>query len=276
MQIEGYKFDPQGEYVRRWLPELSRLPTEWIHHPWDASPNVLRAAGVELGCNYPRPIVEISAARDALQRSLAEMWEREAALKAAIANGREEGLGETVETLVNSGGGQVVMDVHKAVIRSRGASSAASSRRDQLVPCMPTESHKRAAAQMLNWDQASRNENGEPVQPACPTAQPGAMQERRNASRTGSYDESMEQADIVDNELHSTAESSAAVARQSDESRGAVPVWSQSPARQQRLAQHGNLVPIVPEVRRASMGRRHMHSSQMVNMEARSSHKVCY
>ncbi|KAF2299694.1 hypothetical protein GH714_002520 [Hevea brasiliensis] len=36
MAFEGYKFDPHGEYVRRWLPELARLPTEWIHHPWNA------------------------------------------------------------------------------------------------------------------------------------------------------------------------------------------------------------------------------------------------
>ncbi|CAM6090628.1 unnamed protein product [Calypogeia fissa] len=274
-QIEGYKFDPEGEYVRRWLPELSRLPTEWIHHPWDATPNVLRAAGVELGCNYPRPIVEISAARDCLQRSLAEMWEREAALKAAIANGQDEGLGETVETLVNSGSGQVVMDVHKVVIRSRGASSTASSRRDQLVPCMPSESHKRAAAQMLNWDQVSPDEIEEPVQQPCPATQPGVILDLPNTSRTGSYDRSMGEADIVDNELHSTAESSAAVGRQRDESRGAVPVWSQSPSvRPQRLPQHGALVPVVPEVRRPSVTRRHIHSLQMVNMEARSSHKA--
>jgi deoxyribodipyrimidine photolyase len=65
-QLEGYRFDPDGEYVRRWLPELSRLPNEWIHHPWDAPLSALRAAGVELGTNYPRPIVEIGVARERL------------------------------------------------------------------------------------------------------------------------------------------------------------------------------------------------------------------
>lgn len=69
-QMEGYKFDPQGEYVRKWLPELSRLPTEWIHHPWDTPPSVLRAAGVELGSNYPRPLVEFTAARSRLENAL--------------------------------------------------------------------------------------------------------------------------------------------------------------------------------------------------------------
>lgn len=91
-QVEGYKYDPEGEYVRRWLPELSRLPTEWVHHPWDAPSNVLRAAGVELGSNYPRPIVDIEAARERLAASLGAMWASEAALKAG---GLEEGLGET-------------------------------------------------------------------------------------------------------------------------------------------------------------------------------------
>lgn len=71
-QMEGYKYDPHGEYVRKWLPELSRLPTEWIHHPWDAPPRVLRAAGVELGSNYPRPLVEFAAARDRLETALRE------------------------------------------------------------------------------------------------------------------------------------------------------------------------------------------------------------
>nr|CAD1836180.1 unnamed protein product [Ananas comosus var. bracteatus] len=47
-QIQGHKFDPDGEYVRNWIPELVRMPTEWIHHPWDAPPSVLDAAGVEL------------------------------------------------------------------------------------------------------------------------------------------------------------------------------------------------------------------------------------
>lgn len=72
-QMEGYKYDPHGEYVRKWLPELSRLPTEWIHHPWDAPPRALQAAGVELGSNYPRPIVEIAAARSRLQMHLGDM-----------------------------------------------------------------------------------------------------------------------------------------------------------------------------------------------------------
>lgn len=54
---QGEKFDPEGNYVRCWVPELARLPSAWIHHPWQAAPAALAAARVELGRTYPRPIV---------------------------------------------------------------------------------------------------------------------------------------------------------------------------------------------------------------------------
>lgn len=60
---QGEKFDPEGAYVRRWLPELSELSTQWIHNPWEAPRNVLDKAGVELGKTYPRPIVDHPEAR---------------------------------------------------------------------------------------------------------------------------------------------------------------------------------------------------------------------
>jgi deoxyribodipyrimidine photo-lyase len=61
--LQGEKFDPKGAYVRRWLPELARLPTEHLHRPWEASAAVLAAAGVRLGCDYPAPILDHGAAR---------------------------------------------------------------------------------------------------------------------------------------------------------------------------------------------------------------------
>jgi deoxyribodipyrimidine photo-lyase len=61
---QGQKFDPEGDYVRRFVPELSRLPTAFIHAPWTASPAILEASGVRLGDVYPRPIVEHGAARE--------------------------------------------------------------------------------------------------------------------------------------------------------------------------------------------------------------------
>ncbi|WP_371345823.1 deoxyribodipyrimidine photo-lyase [Ancylobacter sp. IITR112] len=66
---QGEKFDPSGDYVRRYVPELAALPSETIHRPWEATPEVLRQAGVRLGDTYPRPIVNHALARDrALER----------------------------------------------------------------------------------------------------------------------------------------------------------------------------------------------------------------
>jgi deoxyribodipyrimidine photo-lyase len=60
---QGRKFDPDGAYVRRWIPELRRLPNQYIHAPFAAPLETLRAAGVRLGETYPRPIVELDAGR---------------------------------------------------------------------------------------------------------------------------------------------------------------------------------------------------------------------
>ncbi|HEY6448704.1 MAG TPA: deoxyribodipyrimidine photo-lyase [Acidobacteriaceae bacterium] len=63
--LQGRKFDPEGEYVRAWVPELAGLQAEHIHEPWKAPPLVLAAAGVRLGDNYPLPIVDHAEARAA-------------------------------------------------------------------------------------------------------------------------------------------------------------------------------------------------------------------
>ena len=62
---QGRKFDPDGEYVRHWCPELAKLPNEFIHLPFDAPAGVLAQAGVTLGQTYPRPIVDHTMARNA-------------------------------------------------------------------------------------------------------------------------------------------------------------------------------------------------------------------
>ncbi len=62
--LQGERFDPEGNYVRRWAPELARLPNAHIHAPWKADDETLKAAGVRLGDTYPAPIVDHSWARD--------------------------------------------------------------------------------------------------------------------------------------------------------------------------------------------------------------------
>jgi len=64
---QGEKFDLKGAYVRRWVPELAALPDRWIHKPWQASPLELKAASVDLGVSYPRPLIDHARAR---QRAL--------------------------------------------------------------------------------------------------------------------------------------------------------------------------------------------------------------
>jgi deoxyribodipyrimidine photo-lyase len=61
---QARRFDPDGTYVRRWVPELAGLAAPGIHAPWELGPLELAAAGVTLGAEYPAPIIDHAAARD--------------------------------------------------------------------------------------------------------------------------------------------------------------------------------------------------------------------
>ena len=71
--IQGMKFDPEGRYVKRWVPELADLGTKHLHQPWEASDAELREAGVELGVTYPKPIIEHSFGRERALEALASL-----------------------------------------------------------------------------------------------------------------------------------------------------------------------------------------------------------
>lgn len=62
---QGQKFDPQGEYIRRFVPEIAALPDRYLAAPWTAPAAVLAEAGVVLGETYPQPIVDLKASREA-------------------------------------------------------------------------------------------------------------------------------------------------------------------------------------------------------------------
>ena len=61
--LQGEKFDPQGDYVRRFVPELAGLPDRFLHKPWQAPAAVLARSDVQLGENYPFPIVDLAEGR---------------------------------------------------------------------------------------------------------------------------------------------------------------------------------------------------------------------
>ena len=65
--LQGEKFDPQGSYVSRWVPELAGLPAHRIHRPWEATAAELADAELDLGADYPMPIIDHRMAR---QRAL--------------------------------------------------------------------------------------------------------------------------------------------------------------------------------------------------------------
>jgi deoxyribodipyrimidine photo-lyase len=61
--LQAKKFDPGGTYVRRWIPELARVPASVVHEPWRDTPLPAGRSGRAIGRGYPMPIVELGVAR---------------------------------------------------------------------------------------------------------------------------------------------------------------------------------------------------------------------
>ena len=74
--LQGQKFDPDGAYVKQWVPELAHLEKRYIHAPWEAPEAVLQDAGVALGQNYPMPIIDLAAGRARALQAFAQVSEK--------------------------------------------------------------------------------------------------------------------------------------------------------------------------------------------------------
>lgn len=109
---------------------------------------MLQAAGVELGSNYPLPVVELDAAKARLQDALSEMWQREAASRATMNNGTEEGLGDSSEVPPIEFPQELRMEVDQQVAQAP-VNTLLTARRleDQMVPTM-TSSLNRAETEV--------------------------------------------------------------------------------------------------------------------------------
>ena len=61
---QGIRFDPEGEYTKKYVPELKDLPDKFLYCPWEAPEDILVQANVILGENYPKPVVDLKESRE--------------------------------------------------------------------------------------------------------------------------------------------------------------------------------------------------------------------
>ena len=70
---QGQKFDPEGSYTRKFVPELQNIPDKYLFNPWEAPGHVLRGAGISLGKEYPQPIVDLKESRNKALEAFASL-----------------------------------------------------------------------------------------------------------------------------------------------------------------------------------------------------------
>ena len=70
---QGLKFDPDGHYIRKYVPEISQLPNKYLFNPWEAPSDVLKEANINLGETYPKPIVDIKISREKALSAFAKL-----------------------------------------------------------------------------------------------------------------------------------------------------------------------------------------------------------
>jgi len=71
--LQGQKFDPAGDYTRKFVPELKNLPDKYLFNPWEAPGNVLIGTGISLGKDYPKPIVDLKESRNRALKAFASL-----------------------------------------------------------------------------------------------------------------------------------------------------------------------------------------------------------
>ena len=72
---QGEKFDPDGKFIKKYVPELSSLPVKYLFSPWEAPEEVLNSAGIKLGEDYPVPIVDLKKSREKALAAFAKLKE---------------------------------------------------------------------------------------------------------------------------------------------------------------------------------------------------------
>lgn len=189
---------------------------------------MLQAAGIELGSNYPLPIVGIDAAKVRLQEALIEMWQQEAASRAAIENGTEEGLGDSSESVPLAFPQDIQMEESHEPVRNNHPPPVARRYQDQMVPSMTSslvrvEEEETSSDLQNSAEDSSRAEVPVTVnaqQNARDTLNEGMLQTVHGYTRL-QYNTTMELRNAVED---STVESSSNSRRERDG--GIVPVWS--------------------------------------------------
>ena len=71
--LQGAKFDSDGKYTKKYVPELKNMPTKYLFEPWNAPPEILDSLGIELGKTYPKPIINYKHSRDKALEAFSEI-----------------------------------------------------------------------------------------------------------------------------------------------------------------------------------------------------------
>ena len=184
-----------------------------------------------MGSNYPLPVVEIDAAKVRLQEALRSMWEQEAAYRAAIENGTEEGLGDSAEALIEFPQ-DLRMDVDREPVRNNfNQTDVSRHHQDQMVPSITSTLFRVEDYQTSSdFQQHSASDGRAEVPRNVNTNQERAPQNQRvlearrrnNAIPPPQVNHSFGMLNMEE----STAESSSTTS--GGRSSGVVPVWSPS------------------------------------------------